>query len=232
MKLKRFYLKMSESMTAWLLKLQQRNVFVANKKWCQRFASRKNELLKWSMKDDELLRRDLAVYVFNDSATRNEILCMNHDDFEADHFTCACIKTAIRRKYYWSKMLKKMMKYVCICSNYQQVQVHHHKFYEKLMFISSESVNLFHMMIINFIIDMLFAKSSYIKKISNAILIIINKLIKHVIYILMIKDLNIKRLANLLWWKFVSQHEMMQSIISNWNSLFINHFWITLCWHL
>ena len=52
------------------------------------------------MKNDKLLRRDLAVYVFNDSATRNEILHMNHDDFEANHFTCARIKTAIRRKYY------------------------------------------------------------------------------------------------------------------------------------
>ncbi len=56
------------------------------------------------------------------------------------------------------------MKYVCICSDCQQVQVYHHKFYEKLMFISSESVNLFHMMIMNFITDMLFAKNSYIKK--------------------------------------------------------------------
>jgi hypothetical protein len=52
------------------------------------------------MKDDELLRHDLAVYVLNDFATRDEILHMNHDDFEANHFTCACIKTAIRRKYY------------------------------------------------------------------------------------------------------------------------------------
>jgi len=52
------------------------------------------------MKDDELLRRDLAIYVLNDSATRNEILHMNHDDFEADHFACTHIKTAIRRKYY------------------------------------------------------------------------------------------------------------------------------------
>jgi len=52
------------------------------------------------MKNDELLRCDLAVYVLNDSATRNEILCMNHDDFEADHFTHIHIKTAIRRKYY------------------------------------------------------------------------------------------------------------------------------------
>ncbi len=52
------------------------------------------------MKNDELLRRDLAVYVLNDFATRNEILHMNHDDFEADHFACTRIKTAIRRKYY------------------------------------------------------------------------------------------------------------------------------------
>ena len=184
------------------------------------------------MKDDELLHCDFAVYVFNDFATRNEILHMNHDDFEADHFACIHIKTAIRRKYYWSKMLKKMMKYVCICSDCQRVQVHHHKLYEKLIFISSESVNSFHMMIMNFITNMLSGKNSYIKKTSDAILIIINKLIKHIIYILMIKDLNIKKLVNLLWWKFVSQHEMMQSIISNQDSLFINHFWITLCWYL
>ncbi len=52
------------------------------------------------MKDDELLHCDFAVYVFNDFATRNEILHMNHDDFEADHFACIHIKTAIRRKYY------------------------------------------------------------------------------------------------------------------------------------
>jgi len=184
------------------------------------------------MKDDELLHCDFAVYVFNDFATRNEILHMNHDDFEADHFACIHIKTAIRRKYYWSKMLKKMMKYVCICSDCQRVQVHHYKLYEKLIFISSESVNSFHMMIMNFITNMLSGKNSYIKKTSDAILIIINKLIKHIIYILMIKDLNIKKLVNLLWWKFVSQHEMMQSIISNQDSLFINHFWITLCWYL
>jgi len=76
--------------------------------------------------------------------------------------------------------------------------VHHHKLYEKLTFISSESVNSFHMMIMNFITDMLSAKNSYIEKINDVILIIINKLIKHAIYISMIKDLNIKRLVNLL----------------------------------
>jgi len=78
------------------------------------------------------------------------------------------------------------------------VQVHHHKFYEKLMFISSESMNSCYMMIMNFITDMLSVKNLYIEKTSDVILIIINKLIKHAIYISMIKDLNVERLANLL----------------------------------
>ncbi len=52
------------------------------------------------MRNDELLHRDLAIYVLNDSATRDEILHMNHDDFKADHFAHVHIKTAIRRKYY------------------------------------------------------------------------------------------------------------------------------------
>ncbi len=76
--------------------------------------------------------------------------------------------------------------------------MHHHKLYKKLTFIFSESVNSFYMMIMNFIINMSSAKNSYIEKTSNVILIIINKLIKHAIYISMIKDLNVKRLANLL----------------------------------
>jgi len=76
--------------------------------------------------------------------------------------------------------------------------VHHHKLYEKLTFISSESMNSFHVMIMNFITDMFFAKNLYIEKTSDVILIMINKLIKHAIYILMIKDLNVKKLVNLL----------------------------------
>jgi len=76
--------------------------------------------------------------------------------------------------------------------------VHHHKLYEKLTFIFSKNVNSFHMMIINFIINMFSAKNSYIEKTSNVILVMINKLIKHIIYISIIKDLNIKNLVNLL----------------------------------
>ena len=45
---------------------------------------------------------------------------------------------------------------------------------------------------------MLFARNLYIKKTSNAILILINKLIKYATYIAIIKELNIKNFAKFL----------------------------------
>ncbi len=45
---------------------------------------------------------------------------------------------------------------------------------------------------------MLFAKDLYIKKTSNAILILIDKLIKHATYIAIIKKLNTKDFAKFL----------------------------------
>ena len=78
------------------------------------------------MKENELLRRDLAIYVSNDFATKNKILRMNHDDFDAKHFVRVRTKNAIRRKYYWSNMIDDIAKYVRNCSNCQRVRVYYH----------------------------------------------------------------------------------------------------------
>ena len=77
------------------------------------------------------------------------------------------------------------------------MRVHYYKFYNNLIVIFLKSVKLFHIVIINFIINMLSAKNLYIKKINDAILILINKLIKHVIYIVIIKNLNAENLINI-----------------------------------
>ena len=184
------------------------------------------------MRKNELLRRDFVIYVFNDFATKKKILRMNHDDFDANHFARVRIENAIRRKYYWSNMIDDIVEYVRNCSNCQRVRVHHHKSYEDLTLISLDDVDSFHTMIMNFIIDMSFARDSYIEKINDAILVLINKLIKYATYIATIKDLNVERLADLMWREFICRHDMMRSIISNRDSLFTSHFWSTLCWHL
>ena len=78
------------------------------------------------------------------------------------------------------------------------MRVHYHKSYNNLIIIFSENVKSFYIVIMNFIINMFSAKNSYIKKISDAILILINKLIKHVTYIAIIKNLNAENLINIL----------------------------------
>jgi len=52
-------------------------------------------------------------------------------------------------------------------------------------------LQFFETITINFITNILFAKDLYIKEINNTILILINKLIKHAIYIATIKELTL-----------------------------------------
>ena len=52
------------------------------------------------MSEDELLRRNLAVYVSDDFVTKKEILRTHHDDFFSDHFARVRTEDAIRRKYF------------------------------------------------------------------------------------------------------------------------------------
>ena len=212
--------------------LQQKNAFIIKKQWHQKYVIKKIKLSKWNMSEDELLHRNLAIYVSNDFITKKKIFKTHHNNFFSSHFARVRTENAIHRKYFWSNMLFKINEYVRIYSDCQRVRVHHHKSYNKFNFILLNDENSFHTMIINFIIDMSFAKNSYINKINDVILILINKLTKHATYIATIKNLNAKNFAKLFWREFISHHDMMRDIISNRNSLFMNHFWSTLCWHL
>ena len=78
------------------------------------------------------------------------------------------------------------------------MRIHYHKFYNKLILILLNNVNLFNIIIMNFIIDLLFIKNSYINKTNNSILILINKLIKYALYIIIIKNLNAKKFINIM----------------------------------
>ena len=59
-------------------------------------------------------------------------------------------------------------------------------------------MNLFYIIILNFIINLSFIKNLYINKIYNFILTLINKLTKHVTYIIIIKNLKINKFINII----------------------------------
>ena len=78
------------------------------------------------------------------------------------------------------------------------MRVYYYKSYKKLISISSDNINLFYTIIINFIINILSIRNLYINKICDTILVLIDKLIKYVIYIITIKNLKIDKLTNLI----------------------------------
>ena len=95
-------------------------------------------------------------------------------------------------------MLFKINEYIRIYFDCQRVRVYHHKLYNKFNFISLNNEDSFYTMIMNFIINMLSTRNSYINKINDVILILMNKLTKHSRYIATIKNLNAKNFAKLI----------------------------------
>ena len=95
-------------------------------------------------------------------------------------------------------MISDIINYVRICFDYQKMRIYYHKSYDELISISSNNVNLFHIVILNFIINLSFARNLYINKICDFVLILINKLIKHVTYIIIIKDLKIDEFIDII----------------------------------
>ena len=184
------------------------------------------------MNKDKLLCRSLAVYVSDDSVTKKKIFKVYHDDLLSNHFARVQTENVIRKKYFWLSILFKIEEYIRTYFNCQRVPVHHHKLYNKFNFILSSDENSFYTMIMNFITNISSMRNLYINKTCDAILMLMNKLTKHAIYIAIIKKLNAKNFAKLLWREFISYYNMMRNIISNRSSLFMNHFWSTLCWHL
>ena len=78
------------------------------------------------------------------------------------------------------------------------MRVYYYKFYNKLILILLNNVNSFYIIILNSIINLLFARNLYIEKICDFILILINKLIKYIIYIIIIKNLKINKFINII----------------------------------
>ena len=78
------------------------------------------------------------------------------------------------------------------------MRIYYYKSYNELILISLNNVNSFYIIILNFIINLSFIKNLYIEKIYDFILILINKLIKHVTYIIITKSLKINKFINII----------------------------------
>ena len=121
-----------------------------------------------------------------------------------------------------------MKAYVQICNVYQRIKVPCHKFYKKLNFFFMPEVS-WEKISINFIIDLSSSKREDV--VYDVIFVIIDKCTKITKYLSMIIKSDVAKLTKLFFKKIVLRFDMSADIINDRNSLFINVFWSTFCYH-
>ena len=121
-----------------------------------------------------------------------------------------------------------MKMYIQTCNVCQRIKVSRYKFYKKLNFLSVSEVSWIEIFM-NFIIDLPSSKRENV--VYNAILVIINKCTKMIKYLLIIIKIDVVKLTKLFFEKIVLCFDTSADIVNNKNSLFINVFWSTFCYH-
>ena len=181
------------------------------------------------MISDELLKIDNYIYISHQQTLISEILCVNYDNLQEEHFEIKWTNEVIHHKYFWHDMMKNIKSHCNICDICQHVKTCRHCLYRELKFIS-KSQNIFKVIMMNFITELL---SSWWKdKTYNVILIIIDVYMKYVWYFSCNKDITAKDLANLLYKYFFFFIKSLKTLVTNWESLFISKFWFSLCFLL
>jgi hypothetical protein len=149
-----------------------------------------------------------------------------HDQSAAEHSDVRRTCKYLKKWYYWSQVKQSIKKYVKNCHICRRFKTSRDK-YSKLLNSLSISNRSWTDIIMNFVIEL-----SKIKNDFNAILMIINRLIKMHHYVLCtteedetFAEKTIKLLINHVW----KLHELSSTIISDRESQFISFVWKTIC---
>ncbi len=148
-----------------------------------------------------------------------------HNQSSIDHFEILRTMKVIRRYYYWSSMRKTINQYIWNCYICQRSKTSWNKFNEllhSLLILEQQWKNI----VMNFVIDLSFSKDK------NIILTVICKLTKKRHYISYFTDderITAEKTAELMLQWIYQIHDLLDFIVSNWDSQFIFILWKSLC---
>ncbi len=169
-----------------------------------------------------------SLYVSEDLSVREKLLKRHHDDLLARHFDADKISELLNRKYYWKSMIKNVKEYINTCDICQRVKMKHHLSYDELRSLS-RLTNSWKEITMNFITDL--PSSKWKEVMYDSILMIVDHYMKMMHYLSTKKTLTVVELAELFFEQIVLRYEILNDIIIDKDSLFINAFWSEICYH-
>ncbi len=169
-----------------------------------------------------------SLYVSEDLSVKEELLKHHHNDSLARHFDADKISKLLDRKYYWKSMIKNVKEYIDTCDIYQRVKMKRHLSYDELKSLS-QLTDLWKEITMNFITDL--SSSKWKEVVYNLIFMIVNHYMKMTRYLFTKKTLTVVKLTELFFEQIALRYEILNYIIINKDSLFINAFWSKICYH-
>ena len=189
-----------------------------------------SELHMWSVNSLSELWYVKKIYVSQDEKLRYEIYQRHHDDMLAEHFRLKCTIKLLHQIFNWSDCRKNIQEYCWTCISCQLNKSMRHKLYDELTSLSVSS-QIWKNIIMNFIMDLL-SSVTYSEGTYNVIWVVIDCLSKMIHYVFVCKTIDASMLAELFIQKVICLHELLNSIVSNWETIFIFKFWSSFCFYL
>ncbi len=209
--------------------LQQEDKFAVKLRADETMNIWKNDVEAWTLNSQEMIEYNESLYVSEDLSVREELLKRHHDDSLTRHFDADKISKLLNRKYYWKSMIKNVKEYINTCNICQRVKMKHHLSYDELRSLF-QLTNSWKEIIMNFITDL--SSSKWKEVVYDLILVIVDHYTKMTRYLFMKKTLTVIELAELFFEKIALRYEILNDIIIDKDSLFINAFWSKICYHV
>ncbi len=175
-----------------------------------------------------MIKYNESLYVSEDFSVREELLKHHHDDLLARHFDADKINKLLDCKYYWKSMIKDVKEYINTCDICQRMKMKCHLSYDELRSLSWFT-DSWKEITMNFITNL--SPSKWKEVMYDLILMIVDHYMKMTRYLSIKKTLTVVKLAKLFFKQIALKYEILNDIIINKDSLFINAFWSKICYH-
>ena len=163
-------------------------------------------------------------------AIQTKLISWHHNDFLAGHCDINKIKNLVRRKYYLASLRKDIEVYIKSCDIYLGSNIVRHKPYGDLPSLSIPThwwIDLLMDFVTGLSISTNWKGGSY-----DSNLVIIDWLIKMVYYEPVKITINDPSLAEVIQDMVVRYYDLLDFILTDWDSLFTSKFWSSLCYFL
>ncbi len=177
----------------------------------------------------ELLWYERRLYIPSEASVWTELLKHHHDDELTEHFSIEWTLELVSHKYYWSKLVKDVKKYVFSCNICQRVKAFKHCSYGKMQTLS-HSNSFWEKIIMNMITGLPLSKHN--DSVYDAILMIVDHYIKMTQYISISKTLIAMQLTDIFFKKIVCHYRALKEIVSDKGSIFTSSYWLKVCYQI